>query len=101
MNYLPTSGEIEAFLQSFFSPPNVDLSRVLTATGPSASSVQAWIARLRNSPAQSVLLPYADSSHRYWFGIAFGDRQFRTLSEDVLAFVGPSYSTYRGGRGEL
>ena len=31
-----------------------------------------------------------------WYGLAFDDRQLRALGEDLTAFVGPTYTTFRG-----
>jgi hypothetical protein len=36
-----------------------------------------------------------------WYGIAFDDREIRTLGEELTAFVGPSYSNFRGERARL
>ena len=36
-----------------------------------------------------------------WYGLALDDRQFRALGEHLTAFVGPSYTTFRGQRARL
>jgi hypothetical protein len=36
-----------------------------------------------------------------WYGIAVNERQYIALGESLTAFVGPTYTTFRGQRAEL
>jgi hypothetical protein len=97
----PSATEIEAFLQRFFTEPNgITLSKIEEAKGPAAASVREWLAELRQSRGV-VILPCLRGGAREWYGLAFNERQYRALLELIGAFVGPSYSTFRGGSGAM
>jgi hypothetical protein len=98
---MPSDPEIETFLNLFFSEPNrLTLARVTEAQGPAAESVRGWIADLRQSRG-FVALPCLRADRREWYGLAFSERQYRSLLELIGAFVGPSYSTFRGDSGGM
>jgi hypothetical protein len=83
------------FLNAFFAPPN----RLRRDSDP---RLQAWIRRLEgDSPRASVLPRWLDGTRVVWYGLAFDDREFRALGEDLTAFVGPTYTTFRGQRVRL
>ena len=91
----PTAPSIEAFLDSFFSSPN-RLAR------DSKVELLNWIARIvRPEPLSTVLPCWRESGAIDWYGIAFDDRQFRALGEWLTAFVGPTYTNFRGQIAQL
>lgn len=95
------SARIELFLQRFFSPPNeLTLAKVEKARGPAADNVRLWMDDLRQEKG-IVLLPCLRNGRREWYGLAFSERQQRALQELVGSFIGPSYSTFRGGTGGI
>jgi hypothetical protein len=87
--------EVELFLERFFSPPN----RLRRDSDP---RLTPWIDRLQGeSPAATVLPCWRGGQAVDWYGLAFDDRQLRALGEDLTAFVGPSYTTFRGQQAVL
>jgi hypothetical protein len=91
--------EVAQALSAFFAPPNrLRLETILDAhPDKGVGRFQRWVKPLLNSPAQATLLPCQRSPDRVdWYAVAFDDRQFRTLREELIAFVGPSYSRFRG-----
>lgn len=79
-----------AFLRTFFSAPN----RLRIESKP---EILSWADRLRGSdPLVSVLPCWREDGAVDWYGLAFDDRQFHALGEGLAAFVGPTYSTFRG-----
>jgi hypothetical protein len=82
---MPSTSEVEAFLERFFRAPNrLTLERVERARGPSAESVRGWIADLRGGRGL-VVLPCLRGNQREWYGLAFSERQHRTLVELIGA----------------
>lgn len=90
-----TSLSIDAFLDRFFNAPN-------KLTRDSKSELPHWIARItRPDPLSTVLPCWRESGVVDWYGLAFDDRQFRALGESLTAFVGPSYTNFRGQIAQL
>lgn len=86
---------VEAFLERFFSSPN-RLGRDAKPELPN------WIARIiRPEPLPAVLPCWRETGDVVWYGIAFDDRQFRALGESLTAFVGPTYTNFRGKIAQL
>jgi hypothetical protein len=87
--------EVVVFLNAFFSPPNQ-----LTLTKD--PRVQPWIDRVMTSDPQPSVLPcWRGGQVVDWYGLAFNERQYIALGENLMAFVGPTYATFRGQRAEL
>ena len=90
-----TPRDAEAFLAGFFAPPN----RLRVASKP---EIPAWADRLRGpTPLATVLPCWRACGAVDWYGLATDDRQFRALGEGLTAFVGPTYSTFRGESARL
>jgi hypothetical protein len=86
---------LDSFLKRFFAPPN----RLTIASKPELAH---WVARLSGPEPKATVLPcWRDGAIVDWYGLAFSDRELRTLAEGLTAFVGPSYSTFRGQAAEL
>ncbi len=83
------------FLSRFFGPPN----QINEEKDP---RLTPWIDRLRRAePLPSVLPCFRGGQVVDWYGVAFDDRQWRSLGEDLTAFVGPTFTTFRGQRAAL
>lgn len=92
---LETSLEIREFLEQFFGNGN----RLTLEKAQKNSFLQPWIARLaKGLPA---VLPCARETETDWYGLAFSEQQLRGLREELTAFVGPTWSTFRGQRATL
>lgn len=86
------------FLDAFFSPPN-RLSREACAAGSGklSSKFSPWVARvLRPEPVITVLPRWNLDNSFDWYGIASDPVTHRRLGEELMAFVGPTWSTFRG-----
>lgn len=89
------------FIEQFFGPSNqFDLEKIEQSTG-SQSKIRPWVERLTQAEPQPTVLPRWHKAGVDWYGIAQGDRQLRSLSEELMAFVGSTYSTFRGRRAQL
>jgi hypothetical protein len=87
--------EVQTFLDSFFAKPN----RLTPARKP---EIAQWVARLSSQEPLATVLPcWREEKVVDWYGIAFNDREFRALGEGLTAFVGPSYTTFRGQLAKL
>lgn len=89
---LETSLKIREFLEQFFSKGN----RLTLERAQTNIFLQPWIARLEKGLPS--VLPCARATGTDWYGLAFSEQQFRGLREELTAFVGPTWSTFRGQR---
>src|SRR5262249_39125638 len=81
---------VSAFLDRFFTKPN-------QLTPASKPELPHWVARLGGpEPLPSVLPCWRGGKVVDWYGLAFNDRELRALGESLTAFIGPSYTTFRG-----
>lgn len=95
------------FLKQFFGASNkFDLDKIERSSG-SHTKIRPWVELLTQSEPQPTVLPCwrptdnPKDNHVDWYGIAFSPKQLRRLSEELMAFVGPTYSTYRGQTAQL
>lgn len=86
----------ESFLETFYGQGN-DLSRAALLKSPtrSAEVARRWEQLLRDE-SSAVVLPRRHQKRWAWYAIAFDARTFRELGEQLMAFTGPSYSSFRG-----
>lgn len=90
-----TSPQAHAFLHRFFAGPN----RLRVGSKP---ELALWIDRVSNrEPLPSVLPCWRPDGAVDWYGLSFNERQLRSLGESLTAFVGPSYTSFRGRLAEL
>jgi len=83
------------FIDRFFASPN----RLCAGSKPELAQ---WVERVeRREPLPSVLPCWRPDGSLDWYGLAFDERQLRALAESLTAFVGPSYTTFRGRLAEL
>jgi hypothetical protein len=86
----PVRTEIQAFLDRFFAAPNL-------LKPDSKPEIQRWVDRLTLPEALPTVLPcWREGRIVDWYALAFDARQLRTLGESLTAFVGPTYTTFRG-----
>src|ERR1051326_4344938 len=94
------------FLHRFFGAQNeLKLEEIETGNGP-AGVLLPWIARLKLAhPLPTVIAhKFSDdngSNSYVWYAIAHTEREFRDLREDLMAFVGPTWSNFRGEAAKL
>src|SRR5262245_42016920 len=94
-----------AFLTHFFGPGNlIELRSIVDGTIGSEFTtwLQPWMDDLSAPNPRPVVLPRRHPDRRLeWYALAQDERQARSLREDLLAFVGPSYSTFSGQLADL
>lgn len=89
---LESSLKIREFLEQFFGKGN----QLTFEKVQKIPFLQPWIARLeRGLP---TVLPCARTTGTDWYGLTFSEQQFRGLREELAAFVGPTWSSFRGQR---
>src|SRR2546423_12107851 len=89
-------------LERFFAPPNrLTLDACRRDSRTNASKFAPWIERLRGEPKPTVLPRWNGGSEFVWYAMAFSEAELRRLGEELLAFVGPTWSNFRGQRAEL
>lgn len=92
------SMDIPMFLQCFFGADNrFSLGEIDKGGNTSEGKLLPWVERLRTTSPQRTVLPYWRKGQKIdWYGLAFTDADLRILGEELTAFVGPSYSDFRG-----
>ena len=93
------------FLNGFFGPGNALRWREYCSEpkSPSSQFLRQWIDTLRDRATPAILprvLEQPDAA-TIWYAFSFSHRQARGLRESLLAFVGPSYSSFVGQAAEL
>lgn len=91
---VPEAAEVEAFLREFFAPPNRfafdDLAHQRHAY------VRPWVEDVRASPPQPAVLPCWRADQVVWYIVPFSPEQAGALADVLEAFVGSTFSTFRG-----
>ena len=96
-----SNADIRHFLEQFFGTDNkFDLGKIERGEGKQAK-IRPWVELLTKGEPQPTILPCWRSESVDWYAIALSERQLRRLSEELMAFVGPTYSTFRGQRAQL
>jgi len=93
---MPEVREREAFLERFFSGRNRYQWLAITAGEAGRKEIYPWAERLLQDPPLPTVLPYATEGGTVWYAIAPTDFGLRRLSDDLMAFLGPTWSTLRG-----
>ncbi|WP_208343845.1 protein DpdD [Aetokthonos hydrillicola] len=97
----PTDAEIRHFLNHFFGSGNKFKLNQIQQDGSTQVKIRPWVELLTQGEPQSTVLPCWHNDTVDWYGLTFSERQLRRLSEELMAFVGPTYSTFRGQRVQL
>src|SRR5438552_2444821 len=86
-----TPPEPDAVAAAFFGPGNG-----FSWDGPDQPRLRTWVDDLRD-PSRPVFLPrlLTDGMVR-WYAVARTSRQARDLREQLLAFLGPTYTDFDG-----
>lgn len=96
---------IDEFLQQFFSKDNRFRLENINNPNDKQAKIKYWVDLLRQAEPKPTILPHwyviNEQDRVNWYGIAFDERQLRDLSEVLMAFVGPTYSDFRGQRATL
>src|SRR4051794_4788388 len=91
----PFREDVSQFLQAFLAPPNR-----LTLEGDQRLGL--WVELLRGSEPRATILPcWRGGKTVDWYGIATKEPAWRALGEDLMAFIGPTLTTFRGQRAVL
>jgi len=95
--------EVEAFLRAFFGEGNkISFEHLKTSSQEKIARFRPWVERLTNAAPKPTVLPCVrEGSVVDWFGISFSEKELRELGEELMAFIGPTYSTFRRRRAEL
>src|SRR5688572_17448268 len=91
---------VAAFLRSFFAAPNTIALKDIEPNGE-AKHLLPWVDQLQQDTPLPTVLPSRRDGRIWWYALAFSDAQLRIIGEQLLSFVGPTYSTFRGHRDEL
>ena len=93
--------EPNSFLRQFFGAGNrFDYDAVQEQDGETYRAIRRWTRALVKQEQPTVLPRWTDEGVR-WYGLARTEQQAQHLVEEVSAFIGPSYSTFDGGRATL
>jgi hypothetical protein len=89
------------WLEFFFSNRNyLKWKDIVSRTAPSAwlEHVLPWISAFKNSNGLlPVALPvFGRDGPLYWYAMVSGDSGAKALSKELMAFIGPSYSNFKG-----
>ncbi len=88
------------FLDGFFGPGNaLRWSEYCSEpTSPSSQFIGQWIDTLRDRSTPAILPRVLEQPDAVttWYAFSFSHRQARALRESLLAFVGPSHSSFAG-----
>ncbi len=86
-----TPPDPDALAAAFFGPGNG-----FSWNGPDQPRLRAWVEDLRD-PARPIFLPRLLNDGRVrWYAVARTSRQARDLQEQLLAFLGPTYTDFNG-----
>ncbi len=97
----PRNSDVRRFLERFFGTDNkFDLGRIERGEGNQAK-IRPWVELLTQAEPLPTVLPCWREHGVDWYGIALSERQLRSLSEELMAFVGPTCSTFRAQRAQL
>jgi hypothetical protein len=86
------------FLTRFFcAPGNQILLRDIDNPRSKVSALQPLVNEVRKAAWCPTVLPRRnEKGELIWYGLAPDEQQLRVIAERVTAFVGPSYSSFRG-----
>src|SRR4051794_1421828 len=88
----------EAFLDVFFGEGN-EIDAAAIRERPALARL---VTRLRDNLPVPVVLPRRRDDQRVeWYVLARDEEHLRTVTEEVMGFVGPSYAEWHGRRAEL
>lgn len=94
------------WLEHFFSDKNsLRWKDVVDRSAPSAwlEHVLPWITTFSSSKGQSpIILPvFGPNGPEFWYAMVSDDSGAKALSKELMAFIGPSYSSFKGEVAQL
>lgn len=90
------------FASLFGEGNKITLEQIETSPEERIARFRPWVERLTKADPKPTVLPCVREGKVVdWFGIAFSEKELRELGEALMAFVGPTYSTFRGQRASL
>ena len=100
------NGDAWRFLEGFFSGSGQPSLQELEAGRGKSAALRPFVLRLLGSVPLPSVLPHKGADARgntkvIWYGIARSERELGGLGEELMAFVGPTWSTFDGTRAEL
>ncbi len=92
-----SANSVSAFLEAFFGQGNELRWNVVRpgATGPAADGIAPFL-REAKEDWERLILPRKTANGLTWYAIAQDARSARILRDELIAFVGPSYSDFCG-----
>jgi hypothetical protein len=101
----PNNADVRHFLKEFFGASNKFKLNQIEGDKGKHAKILPWVELLTKAEPQSTVLPYWHGDIVDWYAIpstnGFSERQLRRLSEELIGFVGSTYSTFRGERAQL
>ncbi|PAX60537.1 hypothetical protein CK510_01330 [Brunnivagina elsteri CCALA 953] len=103
----PNNAHVRQFLERFFGASNKFNLREIEGDEAKHAKILPWLELLTQVEPQSTVLPYWHGGIVDWYAIptqdqnASSERQLCRLSEELMGFVGCTYSTFRGERAQL
>jgi hypothetical protein len=95
------SPRVRTLLEAFFGPGNRFQLVDIEGGKLNTARLQPWVARLTGPEPLPTVLPCWRGKEVDWYAIAPSEAQARALGEELAAFIGTSYSTFRGPRAVL
>ncbi len=100
-----SSDDSQAFLRTFFGPGNSiqwDAYETAAPTDAIRSYLEPWVRRFLKQESPFVL-PRVDLSSKRttWYVLCGNSREARSMRESLLAFIGPTYSSFHGELAKL
>lgn len=85
----------QSFLELFYAAPN--LLKWEAYTSGKLNKLSFCITRLRSDRPVPTILPFMEHDKTLtWFALAFDEKSYTQLREQVQSFIGPSYSNFNG-----
>lgn len=91
-----TLNQREVFVKDFFAGENDYRWESITSGDPEDREIWPWIQRLLADPPLPTVLPYAKGGKTVWYAIAPSSHELRRLAADIMAFLGPTWTDFRG-----
>ena len=86
------SSDLDTFIDSFFGEGNdLDKFQIINGNTPISKCVQAWLKDYQSNH-RVIILPRQKGRILYWYAITFSETDYRDIREQLVAFVGHSYS---------
>ncbi|MFC2034894.1 protein DpdD [Chloroflexota bacterium] len=93
-----SASDIDTFLGYFFGEGNdLDKNQIVKGNTPISKCVQAWLKDYQLN-RRVIILPRQQGKDLYWYAITCNETNFRDIREQLMAFVGHSFSAIQSER---